>query len=89
MPFNLGIEKILLIMLIVLLLFGAKKIPEIGSSLGKGIRDFKKSVNDLQNEVRADVDATPRELLAPAPRTDPMPAARPEESRAEPKRLLP
>jgi sec-independent protein translocase protein TatA len=87
---GLGIEKIILIMLVVLLLFGAKKIPEFGSSLGKGIRDFKRSVNDLQNEMQSGVDSPPpRELPAPAPQSDPIPAARPEQSRSEPKRLLP
>ena len=45
---NLGIWEILGILLIFLLLFGAKRLPEIGSALGKGIREFKGSVKELQ-----------------------------------------
>jgi len=44
-----GIEKLLLIFVIVLLVFGAKRIPEIAGSMGKGIREFKKSINELQS----------------------------------------
>lgn len=43
---GIGPEKILLLLLVVLLLFGAKRLPEIGQSLGKGIREFKGSLND-------------------------------------------
>lgn len=39
-----GLPQILIVLLIVLLIFGAKRLPEIGSSLGKGIRSFKSSV---------------------------------------------
>ncbi len=45
---NLGIWEILGILLIFLLLFGAKRLPEIGSALGKGIREFKGAVKELQ-----------------------------------------
>ena len=45
---NLGIWEILGILLIFLLLFGAKRLPEIGSSLGKGIKEFKNSVKEIQ-----------------------------------------
>ena len=44
-----GIEKLLLVFVIVLLVFGAKRIPEIAGSMGKGIREFKKSINELQS----------------------------------------
>ena len=39
---NMGFMEILLILVVVLLLFGAKRLPEIGASMGKGIREFKK-----------------------------------------------
>ncbi len=48
---NLGYGEMGLIVVIILLLFGAKKLPEIGSSLGKSIRMFKKSVKDIQEEL--------------------------------------
>ena len=44
-----GIEKLLLIFVIVLLVFGARRVPEIAGSMGKGIREFKKSINELQS----------------------------------------
>ncbi len=49
---GLGMWEILLIFLMVLLLFGAKRLPEIGSSLGKGIREFKSSIRDIENEIK-------------------------------------
>ena len=86
---EIGIEKILLIMTVVLLLFGAKRIPEIGSSLGKGIRDFKRSLNDLQNDVHTDLRVPLRDTSAPPPpRPDPLPPSSQEEVRSEPKRLM-
>lgn len=54
MPFSqLGFTEILLILFIVLLVFGAKRLPEMGSALGKGIREFKKSIKDVQESVEA------------------------------------
>jgi sec-independent protein translocase protein TatA len=47
--------KIVLLMLVALLVFGAKKIPEIGQGLGKGIREFKKSLTDTQDALNAPV----------------------------------
>lgn len=49
---GLGMWEILLIFLMVLLLFGAKRLPEIGSSLGKGIREFKSSIREIENEIK-------------------------------------
>ena len=76
-----GIEKIFLLMIVVLLLFGAKRLPEIGSSIGRGIREFKRSVNDLQNEVHAsDTDAAP--ASAAGPLDQPPAPPRPDDTRA-------
>ena len=50
---GLGMWEMLLIFLVVLLLFGAKRLPEIGSSLGKGIREFKGSIREIEREVEA------------------------------------
>jgi sec-independent protein translocase protein TatA len=46
--------EILLILLVVLLLFGAKRLPEVGSSIGKGIREFKRSISDTQEAIMGD-----------------------------------
>ena len=48
---SIGVQEILLILLIVLLLFGAKKLPEVGRGLGKGIREFKKASRDLTDSI--------------------------------------
>ena len=46
-----GGGELIIILVIVLVLFGAKRIPEIAQGLGKGIREFKKSVRDVQTEL--------------------------------------
>lgn len=51
MPFNLGMSELLVILALVLLVFGAKRIPEIGASMGKGIREFKRSLRDVQDSI--------------------------------------
>ena len=57
-----GLPQILIILLIVLLIFGAKRLPEIGASLGKGIRSFKSSVTGEeeanQNTVKSEAPET-------------------------------
>lgn len=50
---GLGMWEMLLIFVVVLLLFGAKRLPEIGASLGKGIREFKGSIREIEREVQA------------------------------------
>lgn len=49
---NLGMWEMLIILFIVLLLFGARRLPEIGGSLGKGIREFKGSLKEVENEFK-------------------------------------
>ena len=48
---NFGFGEILIILVIVLLLFGAKRIPEIAGSLGKGINEFKRNLSDAQKQI--------------------------------------
>ncbi len=50
---NLGTHEIILIALVVLLLFGGKKIPELMKGLGKGVKSFKDGVNGIENEINA------------------------------------
>ena len=67
---GLGMWEVILIFLVVLLLFGAKRLPEIGSSLGKGIREFKGSLRDIEGELRlpdSDKAGTPGAPEPPAP----------------------
>lgn len=50
---NLGPLEITLIVIVILLLFGAKKIPEFAQGLGKGMREFKKALKDVEEEVKS------------------------------------
>lgn len=52
---NLGFPEIMMIMLLALLLFGPKKIPEIGRTLGKGLREFKRSTSGFMDSINQDV----------------------------------
>ncbi len=49
-----GVPELLVIFLVVLLLFGAKRIPEIARGLGKGIREFKDATNEIKHEITAE-----------------------------------
>ena len=48
---NLGAGEIIVIAMIVLLLFGGKKIPELMKGLGKGVRSFKEGMNNIENDI--------------------------------------
>jgi sec-independent protein translocase protein TatA len=77
-----------LLLLIALLLFGAKRVPEIGASIGKGIREFKKSINDADRAIREPQrDTMPSDRLPPSSVETPAGRAD-DETRSEPKRLL-
>ncbi len=52
---NLGGGEILLILLFILIFFGAKKIPDLAQGLGKGIREFRKAARDIQEDVEKEV----------------------------------
>jgi sec-independent protein translocase protein TatA len=53
---SVGIWEVILILAVLLLVFGAKRLPEIGAALGKGIREFKGSVKDIENEINRPAD---------------------------------
>ena len=61
----LGWPEIIGILVIVLVLFGAKKVPELMRGMGHGIKEFKKATRDVQDEVQRAIDEEPP---APAPR---------------------
>ena len=54
--FNLGTGEIVIIALVVLVLFGGRKIPELMKGLGKGVRGFKEGLNDIQDEINRPVN---------------------------------
>jgi sec-independent protein translocase protein TatA len=79
---NLGFGEILLILVVVLLLFGAKRLPEVGASLGKGIREFKRSISDTQDAIMGQDDQqrnVPQRPMETPPQSTP--------GSGEPKRL--
>ena len=51
---NLGAPELILIFLVVLVLFGAKKIPELAQGLGKGVKEFRKAMKDVQEDAEQD-----------------------------------
>jgi sec-independent protein translocase protein TatA len=53
---NFGVGEWLIILLVILVLFGAKKIPDLAKGIGKGIRDFKKELKDDDEEKPSDKD---------------------------------
>lgn len=68
---SLGWPEIIAILVIVLVIFGPKRLPEIGRSLGKGIKEFKKSTSELQDHLTKDDSEKPKvenvEAAQPAP----------------------
>jgi sec-independent protein translocase protein TatA len=56
---NINGPEILLIFLIVLLLFGAKRLPELFRSFGKSIREFKKATSEIEDDIRSAMDEDP------------------------------
>ena len=68
-----GMGEMVLIFLVALLLFGAKRLPEIGSALGKGIREFKSSVREIEHELKAPDDTKHRTTPPPSVEQDRQP----------------
>jgi sec-independent protein translocase protein TatA len=58
--FGLGTSEIILIALVILVLFGSRKIPEMMQGLGKGIREFKKASKDIEEEITKPTEDKPK-----------------------------
>ena len=79
MPFGLGFGEMLLIFAVLLMLFGAKRLPEVAAGMGKGIRHFKRSLNGLDEDLTQVAPAQPQQQQhlqaqgqpAPAPQAAP------------------
>ena len=56
---GIGAQELLLIFLIVLLLFGARRLPEVGKSLGQGIRQFRSATKGIRDEIESSGEASP------------------------------
>lgn len=53
---NIGAGEIILIALVVILLFGAKKIPELMKGIGKGVWSFKEGINDIEKDINKEIE---------------------------------
>ena len=56
--FGMGPWELLIVFLVILLLFGAKRLPDIAQGLGKGIREFKRAMKDTTDELKGSLDDT-------------------------------
>lgn len=91
MPFGLGAGELIGLLLIVLLLFGAKRIPEIAGSFGKGIQEFKRNMTDAQRAIEEPARPAQRLDQAPPPASSerlPYATEQRSDDRPEPKRLI-
>jgi sec-independent protein translocase protein TatA len=66
-PFGISVWEILILLLIVLLVFGPKRLPEMGRSLGRGMREFKDSITGRDDERPAELPSAQEEQEPPVP----------------------
>ncbi len=79
---SIGAPELIILFLVVLLVFGAKRIPEIARGLGKGIREFKSATKDITNEL--DLNDSANRIDAPRKASQGTPAPRRDESQQAP-----
>jgi sec-independent protein translocase protein TatA len=73
---NIGWQELLLVLVVALVIFGPKRLPELGRSLGKGIREFKKATTEIQDHFDVDLDdKNAKPATRPAAVTESRPAA--------------
>ena len=63
--------EMVLILAVVLVLFGAKKLPELAKGLGQGIKEFKKATREVQDEINSAIEDTPPQRRYIPPATEP------------------
>jgi sec-independent protein translocase protein TatA len=86
MPFGISLPELLILLIVLLLVFGAKRLPEMGRSLGKGMREFKDSVSGIDEPVTT-TTPTPTRVELPSATPDHVPADEAEAARAERERV--
>ena len=81
MPFNIGPGELIIVLIIALIVVGPGKLPDVGSALGKSIREFRKAATDVKETTSLEAAApapapAPAPVAAPAPATDPSDAGK-------------
>jgi len=64
---SLGMPELIVIFIIALIIFGPRKLPELGRSLGRGIAEFKKATNDLQSSLEREINLEEQRPATPPP----------------------
>jgi sec-independent protein translocase protein TatA len=82
MPFGISIWELMILLIVLLLIFGAKRLPEMGRSLGKGMREFKDSVTGVEEAVTT-TTPTPTRVELPSAPSDPDAPTGESETRTE------
>jgi len=83
MPFGISMWELLILLLVLLLVFGAKRLPEMGRSLGKGMREFKDSVTGVEEKMTASDPSPPAGLPSPSAEPASQPAGQEETEATE------
>jgi sec-independent protein translocase protein TatA len=73
MPFGVSIWELMILLIVLLLVFGAKRLPEMGRSLGKGMREFKDAVTGMEDSMSSSSPSPPAELPAASSEPDSSP----------------
>ena len=83
MPFGISIWELMILLLVLLLVFGAKRLPEMGRSLGKGMREFKEGVTGVEQSVTTTTPTTTPTQELPAASSEPAASAAETETERE------
>jgi sec-independent protein translocase protein TatA len=81
MPFNIGAPELIIILIIALIVIGPGRLPDVGSALGKSIREFRKASSDVQESTRIDTGSTTPAAKPPSA----SPSQPPSEASTEPR----
>jgi sec-independent protein translocase protein TatA len=76
--------EIVLILAVILILFGARKLPELAKGLGQGIKEFKKATREVTDEISSAMDETPPPPPAPKRLPEPQPQPEPHQTVSQP-----
>ena len=81
---SIGMPELIIIFMIALIIFGPRKLPELGRSLGKSLGEFKRASNELRNTLDEEIRLEEQRASEPAKRAEPTTAAQPDTEVAEP-----